>query len=267
MTHRRARLALTAVAAVAFAACGSDAGSDASPSTTTQAPATTTTAETTTEAVASSDAGAPTTEGVAGIDADRCAENESAGTITYLSGFDFAASASIVDVLVAKDRGYYDELCLDVELRASFSTANYPLVAANEAQFASGGSFSEVVDFGIKNQADLVAVVVEGKTGIDTLIVKDGEAPTIEDLAGTTIGVKGKITPSVKAMLAKHGLVEDTDYQTILLDGFDPTAHIAIPTIVGFRATSRTSPVSSIGPEFPSTPSTPPTTRFRAASG
>jgi NitT/TauT family transport system substrate-binding protein len=46
--------------------------------------------------------------------------------------------------------------------------------------------------------------------------------------------VKGAITPSVKAMLAKEGLIEGTDYQTVLLDGFDPKVHIEVPDIVGF---------------------------------
>ena len=53
-----------------------------------------------------------------------------AGTITYLSGFDFAATASIIDVVVADEAGYFEDLCLDVELQPSFSTANYPIVAA-----------------------------------------------------------------------------------------------------------------------------------------
>ena len=35
-------------------------------------------------------------------------------------------------------------------------------------------------------------------------------------------------------MLAGAGLVEGEDYQTVLLDGFDPVAHIAIDGIVGF---------------------------------
>ena len=97
--------------------------------------------------------------------ADRCEANKAAGTITYLSGFDFAATASIIDVVVADERGYYDELCLDVELTPSFSTANYPLVAGGEAQFASGGSFSEVVNFAAANDADLVALVGRGPHG------------------------------------------------------------------------------------------------------
>ena len=66
---------------------------------------------------------------LATVDPERCAANQAAGTITYLSGFDFAAAASIVDVVVAEQSGYFDDLCLDVELKPSFSTANYPLVA------------------------------------------------------------------------------------------------------------------------------------------
>lgn len=164
----------------------------------------------------------------------RCEANRAAGTITYLSSFDFAAAASIVEVLVAEERGYFDELCLDVKVVPSFSTANYPQLAANEAQFSSGGSFSEVVDYAQRNEADFVVLAVEGKTGIDGLIVNDTSVTELEDLRGTTIGVKGKITPSVAAMLKQAGLTEGKDYTTVLLDGFDPKVHIAVPGIVGF---------------------------------
>lgn len=166
--------------------------------------------------------------------ADRCEANKAAGTINYLSSFDFSASASIVDVLVAKQKGYFEDLCLDVNVKASFSTDNYPLIAANEAQFSSGGSFSEVVDYAGRNDAGFVALGVEGRTGIDALIVKEGQSNELSDLKGKTIGVKGAITPSVAAMLKQAGLTEGTDYKTVLLDGFDPKVHIAIPEIVGF---------------------------------
>jgi NitT/TauT family transport system substrate-binding protein len=166
--------------------------------------------------------------------AARCEANKAAGTITYLSSFDFAATASIVEVLVAEEQGYFDDLCLDVEVKPSFSVANYPELAANNAQFSSGGSFSEVVDFAAKNEAEFVVLAVEGKTGIDALIVNDGGPTNLADLAGSTIGVKGKITPSVAAMLKQAGLTEGTDYTTVLLDGFDPKVHIEVPNIVGF---------------------------------
>jgi ABC-type nitrate/sulfonate/bicarbonate transport system substrate-binding protein len=184
--------------------------------------------------------GGPTTEppdsSVAGdwFTDERCAANEDAGTITYLTGFDYAAAASMVDVFVAEERGFYDELCLDVEVISSFSTANYPLIAGDEAQFASGGSFSEVVQYSAANDADLVAVAVEGRFPIDSLIVKPGTATTLADLEGSTIGVKTAITPAVEAMLAGEGLAEGENYETVLLDGFDPVAHIALDEIDGF---------------------------------
>jgi ABC-type nitrate/sulfonate/bicarbonate transport system substrate-binding protein len=239
MARQRTLFTTLAVSFLALAACGGDDGDSTNGST--AAPQTSIGSESTQGAAAETAAGAATTavavstvDASAPFPADRCEANRAAGTISYLSSFDFAASASIVDVIVADQRGYFDEMCLDVELTSSFSTANYPLIAANEAQFSSGGSFSEVLDFGAKNGADFVVYAVEGKTAIDGLIVKDGLASSLEDLRGTTIGVKGKITPSVQTMLARAGLVEGTDYQTVLVDGFDPKVHIALPDIVGF---------------------------------
>lgn len=225
----RTPLGLVLVAGLALAACGSDDSStDGSGNTDSSG---TSSVEST--APESPDGVSEVVAGEAFPD-DRCAANEAAGTITYLTGFDFAATASIVDVIVADANGYYDAMCLDVEIQPSFSTANYPLVAENDAQFASGGSFSEVVAFAAANDTDFVVTAVEGPTAIDSLILKPGVAAELEDVAGTTIGVKGKLPPSVAAMLATAGLVENEDYETVLLDGFDPTAHIAIESIDGF---------------------------------
>ena len=108
-----------ALATLALGACGSSDGG-------------------TTASSASPTTGSPTTAPsvgevtAAGIPPARCAANKAAGKITYLSGFDFWASASIVEVIVAQQKGYFQEMCLDVDLKASFSTANYPLVAAND---------------------------------------------------------------------------------------------------------------------------------------
>ncbi len=165
--------------------------------------------------------------------AERCAANEDAGTITFLTGFDYAAASSIVDVIAADAAGYYDELCLDVEIRPGFSSANYPQIASGTAQFASGGSFSELVAFSAANDADFVAVTVEGRSAIDTLIVKSGTASELADLDGSTIGVKGKLPPSIDVMLRGEGLVEGENFDTVLLEGFDPLAHIAIDEIDG----------------------------------
>ena len=224
-----AAIAIAPILLLLLSACTSDDDSSRTDSTIDES-------ANNTETTDSSDTPDAGSDVVAGEDfpADRCAANEAAGTITYLTGFDFAATASIVDIIVAEAEGYYEALCLDVEITPSFSTANYPLIAENDAQFASGGSFSEVVAFADANDADFVVTAVEGPTAIDSLIVKPGVATELGDLAGSTIGVKGKLPPSVAAMLATAGLVENEDYETVLLDGFDPTAHIAIESIDGF---------------------------------
>ncbi len=161
------------------------------------------------------------------ISADRCAENKKAGKITYLTGFDFAASASIVEVTVAKEKGYFEKMCLDVEMKAGFSAANYPLVAANTAQFASAGSYVETLNFA-KDGAEFVTVAVDGKIGIDALLVKP-EITKLADLKGKKIGIKGALPPAEVAMLNKAGLKQGTDYEEVSLQGFDPNQHWATP--------------------------------------
>jgi NitT/TauT family transport system substrate-binding protein len=226
MARQRTRALVPLASAVAalslLAACGSDGGSASSDTS-----ASATSATSATDAADAVVAGRP-------IPAARCAANKAAGKITYLSGFDFSASASIVEVIVAQQKGYFEEMCLDVDLKASFSTANYPLVAANEAQFASAGSYAEIADYDQANDAGLVVVAIDGKTAIDSLIVKQGEGTALTDLEGKTIGVKGKLPPSIKAMLAKAGMVEGKDYTTVGIEGFDPLVHINLPGLAGF---------------------------------
>ncbi len=165
---------------------------------------------------------------------DRCEANRAAGTITYLTGFDFAAAASILEVVVADERGYFEELCLDVEVRAGGSTENYPLVAADDAQFSSSGSFTELATFSERNEADLVALSVDGHVAIDVLMIKPDVASSLDELAGKQLGILFALPPAVAVMLQQEAdLVEGDDFSTVLLDGFDPVAHMAIDDIAG----------------------------------
>ncbi len=219
MQHRRGAVGVLVGLIVVAAGCGDDDDESAA----TTAPAAETTAATADTTAASADT---TTAGAsAAIDPARCEQNEAAGKITFLSSFDFAAAASILDIVVAKERGYFDELCLDVELRPSFSTANYPLVAANQAQISSAGNFSEIVNFSASG-GEFVAVADYGKTPIEALVVKPGSGiTTLADVAGKTVGVKGDIPPAIVAMLNQAGVARGS-YDEVLLDGFDPRAHL-----------------------------------------
>ncbi len=222
--HRRILAASLTTAMLLVTACSSDddgADATAAPST-TEAPTATTTAPAETAAPATEAAG----DGAA-ISEERCAANKAAGKITYISSFDYAAAASIVDVVVAKEKGYFEDLCLDVELTSGFSTSNYPLVAANTAQFSSAGSYTEILNYSVDG-ASFVALADYGKTPIEALVVKDPTVTDLADLKGKTIGVKGDIPPSLVAMLSSAGLTRGTDYEEVLVDGFDPVAHLAL---------------------------------------
>lgn len=175
--------------------------------------------------------------------AERCAQNRAAGTIVYRSEFGFEASAGIVDVLVARQKGYFSDLCLDVDVEAGDASQNYPIVGANKAQFASAGSFNEIVRYRHEHpDAGIVALAVEGKQPNDALVVREGAAATLQDLRGTVIGVKDQLPVTVQAMLANAGLLLGADYTTKPLDGDDPLVHLADPDIVGFAVLKSNEP-------------------------
>jgi ABC-type nitrate/sulfonate/bicarbonate transport system substrate-binding protein len=186
----------------------------------------TSTSSTTTTTVALDTTGAPVDTGVTqdGISSTRCAANKAAGTISYLSSFDYATTASIVEVVVAKQKGYFEKMCLDVQLSSSFSTKNYPLVASNVAQISSAGSYVEQLLF-TKDGAELVTIAMNGKVGADALLVRaDGPIKSPADLKGKKIGVKGALPPAEVALLQKYGL-QKGDYEEVSLQGFDPKQH------------------------------------------
>jgi ABC-type nitrate/sulfonate/bicarbonate transport system substrate-binding protein len=213
MISRSIRLgALAATFALAFTACSSDSATTPPADTPTTAATVTTAAAATSETTKVAAASGVT---ATGISDDRCKANKAAGKITYLSGFDFAASAGIVEVVVAKEKGYFEKMCLDVDIKSSFSTANYAIVGADKAQFASAGSFTEMLA-NAKDGAKFVAVAHSGKVGVDALLVREGAGiNTPADLKGKTIGVKGALPPSEVALLAKYGLRQGKDYSEV----------------------------------------------------
>ena len=73
------------------------------------------------------------------ISAERCALNEDAGQVTFLTGYQYQASASILEILAAGELGYFSDLCLDVEIQPGTGDTgqNTQLVASDQVQFTS----------------------------------------------------------------------------------------------------------------------------------
>lgn len=159
---------------------------------------------------------------------ERCAANQDAGTLTFMTGFDYAADAGILDVVVASQQGYFADMCLDVELQAGVAPANSAALASGTVQLADAPSFGELVNQNVNGGADLMGFGQLGHTSITALLVPaEGPVQELTDLEGMTIGIKNDIPFPIQAMLAAAGL-EDGTYTELLLDGFDPVAHFEL---------------------------------------
>lgn len=154
------------------------------------------------------------------ISAERCAQNEEAGTITYLSGYQFQSSASILEYIAADELGYFDDLCLDVELKpGSGDTAqNTKLLASGQATI-SAISEQDLIQ-ARANGIDITGVSSYSNAGLDILMTN----PNITELTqldGTVVGHKGYVPAAVQAMMVEAGV--DWDSLTLVKQGYDPS--------------------------------------------
>ncbi len=152
------------------------------------------------------------------ISAERCARNQAAGPITYLTSFAYAASSGILDVVAARQLGYYQALCLTVAIEPGSNNAQ--LVSAGTAQLAAMGDAASVM-LAIDNGADLVGLLTYGNTSaIELITLKSANIKALTDLAGKTIGYKVAPAPQIEAMLGAAGV--DLGRVNFVSVGFDP---------------------------------------------
>lgn len=153
------------------------------------------------------------------ISPERCELNKAAGPITFLTSYGYAASAGILDILAAKQQGYFDALCLDVTMQPGSN--NIQLVSAGTAQFGGVGGPSDTL-VGIDNGADIVGIATYGNTGvIELLTMAGGSINSLADFAGKTVGYKGAVPPQLRAMFIDAG-VDETAINWVSV-GYDPS--------------------------------------------
>jgi len=114
------------------------------------------------------------------ISAARCAENKAAGKITYLSGYYYQASASILEYVAASKLGYFSDLCLNVALvPGNGDTAQLSkLLASGQADIA--GLAEQDLIQARANGVDVEAMLVKSGVTFSSLhVVKEGYDPTV----------------------------------------------------------------------------------------
>ena len=184
------------------------------------------------EAAAAEAAAAEAAMGADGLPAfgtpERCEANRAAGKLNFMTGFDFAAAAGIIEFIVAEDEGFFDDMCLDVEIQPGFAPGNSAALAAGTVQLGATATFGELVRQNVAGDADIVAFAQLGHTAISQLLISpDAGVTDLTDLEGMTVGIKGDIPIAIEAMMTAAGLQRGT-FTELLLEGFNPVEHFAL---------------------------------------
>lgn len=203
--------------AMALSACGSGSSSSSGSEGNTPAP----------PASGSSEATSPTDGKAASPDeaaidwAARKKLNAAAGQINYITGYYYAASPPDIQVIMAKELGYFEEMGLDVHIMPGLDSEGMKFLAAGQAQIASAGTPSLVIQ-SVANGAAIKGVATFGATGVSALMVmNDSGISKPQDLVGKTIGYHGALPANIQAML-KQSNIDPTSVKGVSV-GYDPT--------------------------------------------
>ena len=192
--HRLTRSAVVAaVLALGAAGCGSSSGSD--------------------DSASAGSAGSA-------ISAKRCAENKAAGKITYLSGYQFQSSASILEYVAAAKLGYFKDLCLTVDLKPGTgdTAQNTKLLASGQAT-VSAISEQDLIQ-AQANGIDIKGISSYSNAGLDILMTNK-DITGLTQLDGKVVGHKGYVPATVEAMMVKAGVKWDS--LKLVKEGYDPS--------------------------------------------
>jgi len=152
---------------------------------------------------------------------ERCAANQDAGEIIFLTGYGYFPSVSVAEVITAQEKGYFEEMCLDVSILPSLPGESMALLSANEVQFAAHDVSATAA--GVSQGANVLTPLIFGWATIQTLLVPaDSPITELEQFDGTTIATtSGSVGVPIQAMLGTVGLIEGEDYLA-QASGFDP---------------------------------------------
>ena len=186
-------------------------------------------------------------EATEGSEQTACERNKEAGKITYISGYGYSASAGQLDVFLAKELGFFEELCLDVEINASGANGQQ-LVAAGQAQFTALGSAADVM-LAAANSRNLTAIATYADTSPFSLFSNE-KIKSLKDLEGGSLGYFINITPIALATLDAAG-VDIDKVELIKMTNYDPTVVTRgqVDSIVGY-ASNQPQTLKAMGESF-----------------
>lgn len=143
--------------------------------------------------------------------------------VTFMAGFKPQANLPFVGAYVAKDKGFFAEEGIDVDIKHVTTPGdNYPLIAAGAVQFSTADASDLLNRRASDPPVPIVSIALIGQTGQQGFAVlesSDIESPT--DWAGKTAGYKGDaVPPDYLAILAANNV--DRSSISEVRTGFNP---------------------------------------------
>lgn len=170
------------------------------------------------------------------VDEERCEANRDLGTLTYVTGYHYQASVTQLEVMSAEALGYFDAVCLDIEIQPGNGDVmgNAQLVSAGTAHFTPTSNEAEILQAHERDH-DIIGVATYGHVPISSLLT----GPDIEDLTeleGRTLGHQSMLPAPLEAMLAEAGV--DIDSIEQVEAGYDPSVlpRDQVQALTGFRS-------------------------------
>jgi ABC-type nitrate/sulfonate/bicarbonate transport system substrate-binding protein len=140
-------------------------------------------------------------------------------SITFMAGFKPQANLPFVGVYVAKEKGFFDELNLDVDIRHAQSGEHLQLLLAGEIQVATANA-GQVLERRSEGIPVVSIALIGQKSEQGFAVGANSGIKSIADWAGKKFGYKGSVPVEFLAITNAGGLDPDAVDQVKV--SFDP---------------------------------------------
>jgi len=143
--------------------------------------------------------------------------------VTFMAGFKPQANLPFVGAYVAKEKGFFVEQNLDVDIQhVNTAGDNFKFLGLGQVQFSTADAATVIERAGDNPPLGIVAIALIGQRGQQGFaVLPDSGIETPADWAGKRAGYKGsQPTPDFLAILNSEG-VDPKDVETVKV-GFEP---------------------------------------------
>ena len=140
--------------------------------------------------------------------------------VTFIAGFKPQADLPFVAVYMAKEKGYFRDQSLDVEIQHATQGEHVQLLATDRAQFSTGAA-ADVMKRVASAGVPLVSIAQIGQRDEQSFAVRaDSPIRTLKDWEGRLVGYKTTVSAAYLALMSVGG-VDRSKVREVAV-GFDP---------------------------------------------